>query len=218
MNVTSSTRSLSREAAEDIYYGQVVTSWARWFNAAAAVILVLWSATSSNELARNILPVIGLVAINFFMHGRTLMERPANQVLVLAASLIDLAVITAVVGFWHDDGLASPFYVLFYPAVFSFALVMAPRLTAGYAALAMVAYVAACAIADEHFISTTADAKLLVMRLITLAATAALGAYYYRIQRQRRRSVPTAGLQAGGRRETTFGPPDPIPFDDARLA
>ncbi|HEY7036778.1 MAG TPA: hypothetical protein VH482_35955 [Thermomicrobiales bacterium] len=211
-------RSLSREAAEDIYYGQVVTSWARWFNAGAAVILVLWSATTSNELARLILPVIGLVAINFFMHGRTLMERPANRLLVLAASLVDLVVITAFVGFWHEDGLASPLYVLFYPAVFAFALVMAPHLTAAYTALAMVAYVAACFVADDHFISTTADAKLLVMRLITLAATAALGAYYYRVQRQRRRSAPAAGAHAGGWDDSAVDAPRLIPFDEARLA
>ncbi|HKG26850.1 MAG TPA: hypothetical protein VKB09_14470 [Thermomicrobiales bacterium] len=213
MNVSPRFRNQTREDAEDIYYGQVVTSWARWFNAAAAVILVLWSATTSNELARNILPVIGLVAINFFMHGRTLMERPANQALVLAASLIDVIVITAVVAFWHDDGLVSPFYVLYYPAVFAFALVMAPRLTAIYAGLAMVAYVAACAVADVRFLDSTADAKLLVMRLITLAATATLGAYYYRVQRQRRRSGP-----AFGPREETRVAPRPIPLDDARLA
>jgi hypothetical protein len=213
MNVSARFGNQTREDAEDIYYGQVVTSWARWFNAAAAVILVLWSATTSNELARNILPVIGLVAINFFMHGRTLMERPANQALVLAASLIDVIVITAVVAFWHDDGLVSPFYVLYYPAVFAFALVMAPRLTAIYAGLAMVAYVAACAVADIRFLDSTADAKLLVMRLITLAATAALGAYYYRVQRQRRRS----GLAFGPREETRVAP-RPIPLDDARLA
>ena len=213
MNVSPRFRNQTREDAEDIYYGQVVTSWARWFNAAAAVILVLWSATTSNELARNILPVIGLVAINFFMHGRTLMERPANQALVLAASLIDVIVITAVVAFWHDDGLVSPFYVLYYPAVFAFALVMAPRLTAIYAGLAMVAYVAACAVADVRFLDSTADAKLLVMRLITLAATATLGAYYYRVQRQRRRSGP-----AFGPREETRVAPRPIPLSDARLA
>lgn len=33
--------------------------------------------------------------MNFYLHGRYLMERPANQALIMAAGLLDLSIITA---------------------------------------------------------------------------------------------------------------------------
>jgi hypothetical protein len=126
------------------------------------------------------------MAANLFLHGRYLVERPANQLLLTAASLIDVAAITAVVVFWGDRGLDSPYVVFFYPMLFAAALVFPPRLAIGYGAVTLAAYAAVCILADPGLLTDSADAERLTMRLITLGAMAGLGTFYWRIQRARR--------------------------------
>jgi hypothetical protein len=175
-----------KHAAEDLFFGQIVIVWARWFVILAAAILALWSSDTTGNLARRACMVIGLMGINFFLHGRSLMERPANQRLLLAMSLADLALIGLMVAFWGDHGVKSQLYVLYYPIVFSCSLVFLPRITILLGSLVITSYVAICLLADPSFVTDTLDAKAVAVRAITLAATAALGTYYWRIQRQRR--------------------------------
>ncbi len=178
------------EAAEDIYFGQTICVWARWFIVTVAALLVLWVSDSSGELARRIFLVLGLVAVNFYLQGRQMMDRPANAHLLTLASLIDLRVITAIIGFVGEgSGLRSPYYILFYPVVFAFALVFPPRWAAGFTGLATMLYAAISLVWTPSLIGEADAAKLLAMRLITLAATGGLGAFFWRIQRQQRRNA-----------------------------
>src|SRR5262245_12778765 len=94
-------RSAAQEAAEDLFFGQVVIIWARWFLILTGAILTLWSATSVGEITAKILPIVVLMAMNFFLHGRYLMEQPANRRLIVAASVLDLLVVTATVLLWQ---------------------------------------------------------------------------------------------------------------------
>lgn len=190
---------IDREAAEDIYFGQVVIIWARWFVILAAAILALWSSNDTGDLARRAFMVIGLMGVNFFLHGRSLMERPANQGLLIVTSAIDITVIGLMVAFWGEHGLRSQLYVLYYPVLFAFALVFASRITAVYSLIAIASYVVICFVANPDLVATSIDAKALAMRVITLAATAALGTYYWRIQRGRRRDAISrdSGLPVG---------------------
>lgn len=178
------------EAAEDVYYGQTICIWARWFIAAVAALLVLWVSDSSGELARRIFLVLGLVAVNFYLQGRQMMDRPANARLLTLASLTDLGVVAAIIGFVGEgNGLSSPYYILFYPAVFAFALVFPPRWVAGFTGIATILYAMICLVGTPSLIGEADAAKLLAMRLITLAAMGGLGAYFWRVQRQRRRDA-----------------------------
>src|SRR5688572_17926393 len=169
----------ARDAAADVYFGQVVLIWARWFVILAAAILALWTSNSTGELATRSLLVVGLMGVNFFLHGRSLMEKPANTRLLIASSAIDLAIVGGIVAAWGDAGLASELYILYYPLLFGFALVFAPRTAITYALAALGSYTAICLLADPGIITDTADAKVLVQRLITMAATAGLGTYYW---------------------------------------
>lgn len=182
----------AREAAEDIYFGQVVLIWARWFVILAAAVLALWSSDTTGELATRSLLVMALMGVNFFLHGRTLMERPANKQLLIASSAIDLVITGGIVALWGSNGLESELYVLYYPLLFAFALVFPPRITITYALTALGSYAAICLMADPGILSETVDAKVLAERLITMAATAGLGTYYWRIQRARRDSAPSS--------------------------
>ena len=87
---------------------------ARWFLIAAGVIMALWNVDDSGQAVLAIVPVVGLVGLNFYLHGRYLAQRPANPVLITLASLMDIGVITAVVVVWSGQpGLVSPFFILY---------------------------------------------------------------------------------------------------------
>jgi hypothetical protein len=180
-------RSAIKEAAEDVYYGQVVLIWARWFVILAAAILAIWGANSSGELTGRVLVLVALMGLNFFLHGRTMMDRPANSQLLIASSVIDLTIIDIIIATWQQDGFSSPYFVLYYPVIFAFALVFPPRLTALFALLAIGSYLIICLITGPSIFDVD-NAKPMVERIITLGAIAGLGTYYWRIQRDRRRS------------------------------
>ena len=193
-------RTVAKAAAEDIYFGQLVMIWARWFLIAAGVILALWNVDDSGQAVLAIVPVVGLVGLNFYLHGRYLAQRPANPVLITLASLMDIGVITAVVVVWSGQtGLVSPFFILYYPVLLAFAFVMPARSTAVYTVATLAAYVGAVLIVQLVPLDTASldvdEVKSLVVRLITLASMGGLGAYYWRIQRSRRgpASVPQSG-------------------------
>jgi hypothetical protein len=181
--------SSAQEVAEDIFFGQVAIIWARWFFIVAAAILVLWTAETTGELTLGVLLIAVLMSVNFFIHGRYLTEKPANQTLILITTMIDLFLITLVVMFWGPGGLDSNFFIFYYPLFFAFALVFPPGYTAGYTILALGCYAAAIIMPDFQVLTDLAALELFVMRVITLVAMSGLGTYYYRVQRKRRRVI-----------------------------
>jgi hypothetical protein len=181
---------VSRGAAEDLFFGQVVIIIARWTLIVACVGLVLWTATDARQLISSIVPVVALMAMNFFLHGRYLLERPANRVMTAGAALLDLAVITLIVWAWPGaQGLGSQFFVLYYPVLMAFAFVFPPTQAAIYTGLALVAYAAVCLGVDPAIVHDGRTLELLVQRLTTLAAVGGLSTYYWRVQRARRHAV-----------------------------
>lgn len=181
-------RSQAQEAAEDIFFGQGVIIWARWFVILAGAILALWSASDISELTGSILLVVALMAVNFFVHGRYLMERPVNRSLLAGLSLVDLVIITLIVLAWQGQvGIASPFFIFFYPVLLGFAFVFPPAFTIAYTVIALAAYAGAVLLTDPGVLLSSTELEVMATRLITLAATGGLGTYYWRIQRQRRR-------------------------------
>lgn len=181
-------RTPTQEAAEDIFFGQIVIIWARWFLIFTGIILILWTTSEASQLVRTILPILGLMVMNFFLHGRYLAEKPANQNLLLITSLLDLAIITIVVYFWEPGGLENQFFIFYYPIVLAVSFVFPRPLAVGYTVLALVAYAGASAVADVSVLTDVVNQKLLIHRLVTIAAMGGLGTFYWRIQRDRRRA------------------------------
>jgi hypothetical protein len=184
---------IGREAAADLFFGQIVIIWARWFVIIAGAILTLWTARGVAELSVAILPIIALMALNCYLHGRACLERPANQRLLLTVGLLDLLLITASILSWGGQGgLASPAFLFYYPLLLAVACVFPPRLSAIATGLTLLAYTTACLLAAPALLGSAAESKTLVVRLLTLAAVGGLGTFYWRIQRARRRATAAA--------------------------
>lgn len=182
---------ITREAAEDLYFGQIVIIWARWFVIAGAAILALWSAPDERTLAAGTVLVAGLMALNFVLHARQVAGQPANTTLVTLASLIDLLLIAVMITRWPGSGgFDSRYAVFLYPLVFTFALVFRPRLAIPYTVLALLTYAAISFGGEGIDLLATERFEPFLMRLITLASMGALGTYYWRIQRRRRELAP----------------------------
>jgi len=189
-------RTADQAAAEDIFFGQTVILWARWSVIVAGIVLVLWTSGTVEQLTRTIPFFLALMAMNFFLHGRFVMGSPLNRTVVIASSIVDLVMISAIVGLWPggQDGLKSPFFVLYYPVVFAFALVLPRTIEAAYTVFAILVYTAVCFFTGTMSLGNGAeDYKQLVMRLIVMAAMGFLGNYYFRIQRDRLRRATAGG-------------------------
>jgi len=187
-------QSMQKEAIEDIFFGQIVLIWARWFIITAVAILALLSAVDVPELIFATLFVVALMSVNFFVHGRYVTERPSNQLLLLVLSLVDLLVITGLVAFWTGaSAFASPYYIFYYPILIAFAFVFRPRLTALYTLITLAAYAITIAVLQPGVLSSSVDLEAMVIRLITMASVGGLATYFWRIQRDRRRAVIANG-------------------------
>ncbi len=181
-------RSAEQEAAEDIFFGQLVIIYARWFVIVAMVVLALWSSNSIGQLTIAILFIVPMIAINFFVHGRYLMEKPVNAMLLMLLSVVDVIIITLILLFWQDArGMASQFYIFYYPIILAFAFVFPARNSAIYTVFTVVVYVVVCIVATPSVLVNSPELERLVMRVITMASMGVLGIYYWRIQRSRRR-------------------------------
>ena len=179
-------RDAKQAEQEDVFFGQTVILWARWAVIVAGIALVLWTSTSVGLLSGTMPFFLVLMAVNFFLHGRYVMGSPLNRVAVTVASVVDLVLITAIVVLWPGShGLQNEFYVLYFPVVFAFALVFTRQIEAVYTVLAMLSYTLACVLTGTVPFDFGSDDKILVMRLIVIAAMGFLGNYYFRIQRDR---------------------------------
>ena len=186
-------RNRKKEEIEDIFFGQVVLIWARWFVIAAGVIYALWMSTSTEQLSLAILPLVIIIGINFFVHGRFLMEKPINQTLLLGLSVIDLVIVTIVVLFGPGQrGINSDLFVFYYPLLIAFSFVFSQRTTAVYTISTLFVYVLVCVLLDPIAIITGPVLEIMVMRVVTMAAVGSLGTYYWRIQRDRRHELAQA--------------------------
>jgi len=179
-------RTSAQANQEDVFFGQTVIVWARWSVIVAGIVLVLWTSTTISHLTQTVPFFLALMAMNFFLHGRYVMGSPLNRTVVTIASVVDLVLITAIVVLWPGShGIHNQFFVLYFPVVFAFALVFTRRIEALYTVAAMGAYAGACILTGTVALDLGHDDKVLVMRLIVIAAMGFLGNYYFRIQRER---------------------------------
>jgi hypothetical protein len=169
------------EAQEDIFYGQIVCITARWCIIAGSIFLALFHANSIAAMERSLIPLLFLVAVNFFLQGRYMMRLPANALLLQILSFVDLAVITVIVMSGNPE-----FFVFYYPVVLAYSMVFVRRLALIFTGALAIGYTVVSVLAAPgiHF---NGDEETLAIRLVTLLGTTLLGTMYWRIQRARGR-------------------------------
>ena len=197
-------QSLVQETAEDIFFGQAVIIWARWFLIAAATALVLTSSDEQGTLIKGTLPIVGLMGMNFYLHGRYLIERPIQMPLLIATSVMDLFIVTLLVAFWPlqagETRLDNQFFLFYYPLVLAFAFVMPRKIEAMYTIAAIAVYICVILFTVDMFVladhpdyseavAFQVNVRSVLFRVIGLGAVGGLANYYWRIQRARRRAA-----------------------------
>jgi hypothetical protein len=177
------------EDQEDIFYGQIVFIWARWVVISSALFLILFKADSVRDIQLPMIPLLFLIVINFFIHGRYVMRRPANAIFLTIATLMDLTFVTFVIilGGGGTTGINNPFFVLYYPLVLAFSLVFPRKITITCVSVLLVIYFLICLLMEPGIELANGDEEILAVRIITILCTAILGTMYWRSQRSRRR-------------------------------
>jgi hypothetical protein len=168
------------EAQEDVFYGQIVTIIARWWVIAGAIFTALYQADDIAKVEKSLIPLLVLVAANFFLQARYMMRLPANARLLQIGSAIDIVVITALLLGGRPD-----FFVFYYPVALAYGLVFVRRLTLIFTAVLGAGY-AILASTVAPGLRFDGDEKVLLVRLVTLVSTSLLATMYWRIQRARR--------------------------------
>src|SRR5688572_4763957 len=93
-----------RESAQDVWYGQIVTIVARWFFIATGLLLTYWLADDVQEAMLPSYLLLGLVALNFVLHGRFATGSPMRREVILGACLLDAVIVTALILSSRWDG------------------------------------------------------------------------------------------------------------------
>lgn len=176
----------SSASAEDLAHGQIVIVTARWVLVLSALLVALWSPGNIGELRIEIVAIISLAVANFYLHAQLLSRRrqTLDERVVYAASLGDLAVITAIVA--TQGGYASTLYVFYYPAVLAFSVAFPRAINLVYTGASIAAY-AAIALATADL--TQQALSVIFVRVLMIAAVGAGGNLYWRIERDRREAA-----------------------------
>jgi hypothetical protein len=179
-----------QEAREDIFHGQIVFIWARWFMIASALFLIITRAENVNDIRYPMIPLALLIGANFFIHGRYVMRKPANAIFLTLATIVDLAFVTLVIilGGGGTTGIENPFFVLYYPIVLAFSLVFPRTQTLLCVSVLSLVYALVCLFMKPGIRIYLGEEEVLIVRVITILCTALLGTMYWRIQRSRRRA------------------------------
>jgi len=164
------------EFKEDIFFGQVIIIWARWFVILGIAAAILLNVKEPRDLVIGLIPIVVLMLMNFAVHGSYLMERPVGQTLIFITSAVDLIIVSVMVGLDQiGQGFGSQL----------FAFVMRRQWAIGYTALTLLVYLLICLFSPGSQI----EWREMFVRLLTLGGIGGLGSYYWRIMRSRRRAA-----------------------------
>jgi hypothetical protein len=187
--MTDINKTENAEAQQDVFYGQIVFIWARWIVIFSTLFLVLRNAQDVADIQIPMIPLVLLIAANFYLHGRFVMRKPANAILLTIATTVDFIFITLVIvlGAGGETGINNPFFVLYFPVMLAYSLVFPRRRALAMAIILIVVYLLICLFLPPGVSIANGDEKVLAVRVVMLLITALLGTMYWRIQRMRRR-------------------------------
>jgi hypothetical protein len=124
--------------SDDLAYGQTVLVWARWILIGTGLVLSFWSPTDLTTLQVQLAAIIALAFGNFYLHVQLLRGHPAIDNVVYAASLADIAVVTALV--IVQGGYSSPVFIFYFAAIVGISVAFPSWMTAAYTTIVVGLY------------------------------------------------------------------------------
>ena len=164
---------------EDLADGQTVLVWARWILIGTGLLLSFWSPSDLLTLQVQLAAVIALAFGNFYLHVQLLRGHPALDNVVYAASLADIAVVTALV--LVQGGYPSPVFIFYFAAVVGISVAFPTWMTVAYTGLVVGMYAIIAAST-----ATTDEYPAIFTRLLMIAAIAVCGNVFARHESRRR--------------------------------
>jgi hypothetical protein len=195
-------------ASEDLSHGQIVMIAARWIFVATGLFLALLAPGDLVALRFQILVLLVLAVVNFYLYTQVVMRRPALQVVIYVTSLADLMTITFLTLFSPQGAFFSYLYVFYFPALLVISVTFAPKMLAIFAsAIPLYGLVALTTGGGIPF----EDVPTVVIRMLMLGAIVICGSSYGDIERRRRRGAvqPVEFAHVPGPAEPGLTPPQP---------
>jgi hypothetical protein len=165
--------------SEDLAYGQTVLVWARWILIGTGLLLSFWSPKDLTTLQIQLAAIIALAFGNFYLHVQLLRGHPALDTVVYAASVADIAVVTALV--LVQNGYPSPVFIFYVAAIVGISVAFPTWLTVGYTSLVIGLYGIICVAT-----APVEDLPAVFTRLLMFAAVALCGNVFARSEAKRR--------------------------------
>jgi hypothetical protein len=166
--------------ASELIYGQSVIVTARWILVVTGLFLVLWNPDPLGSLRVQVVAIIMLALMNFYLQAQILMRRQTITAVVYAASIVDFTIITVLI--MLSGGFYSETYVFYFPAMMAISVAFNKEVTIGFVAAAAVAYALI-------FLASAPDVTslpVLMIRLLMMAGILVCGNLYWRIEHERR--------------------------------
>ena len=185
----------SQTTPDELLYGARVSVWVRWL----VLIAILIEANYRVEYGGagqifNTLYVLAMMSANGYVLYLVESKKMAKPAWMLGVSAMDLAAIgfsTAMSG-----GLASHYWVIYYPTVALFAAVFtSTRLTFVWTTLVALVYTTLCLTVGEGLDFGMQEEKILLYRLLALFTVAAAVNLITRFERVRRREAVAREIQ-----------------------
>ena len=190
MGVIRTMTQSSQETSDDFRYGQVVIAIGRWFLLGLGMFVTLYRPHADNisTLALGAGLIWGLTLFNAYLHARVMMNRPVGKGLVYAASIMDIAVISGLISLF--GGFHAYSFIFYYPAILAFSLVFPPAISFSFTGVVIFVYsLISFVVGDGLSIKTGEEERVLIARLVVMLAVAAIGTFFWRVERQRRKAA-----------------------------
>lgn len=173
--------------ASELAYGQTVIVTARWILVVTGLFLILWNPDPLFNLRFQVLTIIMLALMNFYLQAQILTGRKTLTPVVYAASVVDFLVITLLI--WLNGGFESNTYVFYFPAILAISVAFDSAITIGFVGSAASLYFLLCLATGAI---TTDNLPVLIARVLMMIAIAFCGNLYWRIERNRREAAQKA--------------------------
>ncbi|MDP6183329.1 MAG: hypothetical protein QF609_05895 [Gammaproteobacteria bacterium] len=178
------------DAADDALHGQKALVAARWILILGGLVLSIWAPGEIDVLRIQLLFILGLAVMNFYLHAQLLRRGPVVETVAYAASIGDIAVISGII--IAQGVVDSSTFNFYFPALMAISVAFPTAISFMFAGSALAIYSLVALVSAPGVTPYGESTTVFLTRLVMLAAVVACGNLYWRIERRRRREADEA--------------------------